>query len=203
MRTWRQKRSHTRRQQILDAALACFSEAGVPQTAVDEIARRAGASVGSLYHQFGNKNGLAAAVYLEGLTRYQEGLVPALTEQTDARAGIQAIVHFHLDWVESHAPWARFLMDARRADFLATLEDDIRQLNQSFGQAVAGWMTPHMQAGHLRPLPVDLLMSLLLGPCHEYIRGRLGQRPSTPPEEAGPLLADAAWRALGQPKEAP
>ena len=63
-----------RRQVILDAALEAFAERGTAAATVDDVRRRSGASVGSIYHHFGDKEGLAAALYVEGLRSYQEGL---------------------------------------------------------------------------------------------------------------------------------
>jgi AcrR family transcriptional regulator len=44
-----------RKQEILDAALRGFAEKGLAGTTVEEVRRRSGASVGSIYHHFGDK----------------------------------------------------------------------------------------------------------------------------------------------------
>jgi len=189
-------RSALRRHRIMEAALACFTAAGTAEARVPDIGRAAGASIGSIYHQFGSKEGLAAAVYLEGLRRYQQGLVATLENVTEAQAGILAVVNYHLTWAETNERWARYLLEARRADFMAGYEEDIQALNRAFGQALGAWLRPHVLAGRIRTLPLDLYPALLLGPCHEYVRGRLGGRAVTPREEAEALLGEAAWRAL-------
>jgi AcrR family transcriptional regulator len=58
-----QSRSASTRQAFLDAARAVFGEQGYAEASVAEIVRRAGASVGSLYHHFGGKNELFVALY--------------------------------------------------------------------------------------------------------------------------------------------
>jgi AcrR family transcriptional regulator len=60
-----QSRSVTTRQGFLDAARAVFGEQGFAEASVAEIVRRAGSSVGSLYHHFGGKNELFVALYDE------------------------------------------------------------------------------------------------------------------------------------------
>src|SRR5215470_14374357 len=67
--------SERRRKSILDAALACFLERGVAATTTEEIRDRSGASIGSIYHHFGDKEGLAGALYVEGIRSYQEGFL--------------------------------------------------------------------------------------------------------------------------------
>ena len=72
------KGTEERRREIIDAALACFTEAGFLATTMDDIRRRAEASNGSVYHHFKSKEQLAAAVYLTAISEYQVGLVKAL-----------------------------------------------------------------------------------------------------------------------------
>ena len=52
----------SRKQEILQAALACFTEFGVEATTIEMIRDRSGASIGSLYHHFGNRERIIAAL---------------------------------------------------------------------------------------------------------------------------------------------
>jgi AcrR family transcriptional regulator len=58
---WR-RRKEARPAEILDAALACFTEHGFAATRLDEVARRAGVTKGTLYLYFDNKEDLFKAV---------------------------------------------------------------------------------------------------------------------------------------------
>lgn len=69
-RTPRQARGQRRVDGILDAAEAVIAECGVTDASVQEIARRAGASVGSMYHFFPTKDAIVAALS----DRYTVGL---------------------------------------------------------------------------------------------------------------------------------
>lgn len=193
----RQPRSTARRREVLDAALDCFAKNGIAGTAIEDICSRSGTSVGSLYHQFGSKAGIAAALYLDALADFQAAVGARLAPATGARAGVQALIAAHLEWVGRHPGRARFLQEMRRADAVAVHEEEIRALNRAFGQAIGAWAQKHIAAGRLRRLPVDLFIAQLLGPAHEYVRGHLAGRESTPPDVAARLLGDAAWRAIG------
>lgn len=57
-----QKRGQQRVEAILDAAEAVFGEMGVEAATTNAIAERAGASVGSLYHFFANKDAILYAL---------------------------------------------------------------------------------------------------------------------------------------------
>jgi AcrR family transcriptional regulator len=63
--TRQQSRSAGTRRAFLDAARAVFGEVGFAEASVAEVVRRAGSSVGSLYHHFGGKNELFVALYDE------------------------------------------------------------------------------------------------------------------------------------------
>ena len=66
-----QKRGQQRVEAILDAAEAVFGEMGVDAATTNAIAERAGASVGSLYHFFANKDAILWALterYAEAVT---------------------------------------------------------------------------------------------------------------------------------------
>lgn len=193
----RQSRSAPRRRAALDAALACFSRKGVAAASIEEICAESGASVGSLYHQFGNKAGIAAALYLDSLASFQAHVGGRLKADSSAREGLRALIAGHIEWVEKNPERARFLQDMRRAEAMSGHEESIRQLNREFAGRVGGWAMPHIEAGRLRRLPIDLFMAQLLGPTHEYVRGRLAGRESTAPKRAIEHLVDAAWRALG------
>jgi AcrR family transcriptional regulator len=53
-------------ERILDAAEACFAERGYAGTSISEVCSRSGLPVGSIYHHFGNKEGLLVAVVDRG-----------------------------------------------------------------------------------------------------------------------------------------
>ena len=63
---WR-RRKEARPGEILDAALACFAERGFAATRLDDVARRAGVTKGTLYLYFPNKAELFKAVVRQAI----------------------------------------------------------------------------------------------------------------------------------------
>ena len=55
---------------VMKVALNHFSEVGIENVSVSSILAGADCSVGSLYHHFGNKEGIAEAVLLEGVNQF-------------------------------------------------------------------------------------------------------------------------------------
>ena len=191
-----QARSAGRRADILQAALACFTDKGVQATNMEDIRRRSGASTGSIYHHFTSKQDLAAHLYLAGLVDYQDGLLADLGRRRSARAGITGIVRYHLGWVEANPDWARYLHHRRRAAIVQGIEDEIHARNRTFVRALRDWQRARVEAGALADLPIDLFMSLVLGPVMEYTRYHLAGLVKTPLTQAARRLADAVWRSV-------
>jgi AcrR family transcriptional regulator len=186
----------SKRQQIIMAALECFSESSFVDTTMEDIRIRSGASNGSIYHHFKSKDQLAAAVYLEGIIDYQKGLAEELEKQSGAREGVHAIVRYHLGWVDKNRVWAKYLFSMRHADFMKLTEDSILQYNRDFGAELSSWFGAHIDKGNIRNLPRELYISLILGPCQEYARFWLTRNPQPDLEPIINEIAEAAWQGL-------
>jgi AcrR family transcriptional regulator len=185
-----------RRRRILEAALEVFLESGVDAASIDEVRRRSGASVGSLYHRFGSKEGIAAAVYVDALRDYQADFVAALDRARDAADGIRSVVRTHMRWVRGNPDRAQFLFAVAGADVRRAAGAELRDVNEPFYARVQSWLQRHVDSGELRSTSFDVVYALWLGPSQELARLWLarGRRSSLRTETT--LLADAAWRSL-------
>lgn len=190
-----------RKREIIESALACFSELGYERTGISDIRERARASTGSLYHHFGSKEQLAGEVYLEGIRDYQAGFISALEKETDAEKGIHAIIAFHLKWVDRNRQWAQYLFRMRHLEFMAQKENEFAEINQAFFAKIAAWFRNHIAAGAIRRLPPDLYAAILMGPCQEFSREYLAGHIETEIGAAATQLSAAVWRALGRKHE--
>src|ERR1700716_308203 len=178
--------SAPRKEAILAAALDRFVRQGYTATTVEDICRASGASVGSVYHHFGGKDRIAAALYVDGLADYQAGFLATLEAHDDARAGVEALVRHHLRWVREHPDVARFVLSGGGAEVL--------------GAAARGWSPPPPELPGSAP---DLLEPLLLGPAQEFARHWLAGHATTTPERAEDVLGIAALHAPTTPEESP
>jgi len=177
-----------RREAILEAALESFDATGA--TAIDEIKRRSGASVGSIYHHFGGVDAVAAALYVEILRGYQAGVMRALERATGAEDGVKALLRYHLRWVERNPERARFLLQSGAARTAAS--EELLELNRDLAAAVNDWVGRQPQ---IRPLRPEVFYAALFGPAQELSRAWLaGRTPSLRRLEGE--LAEAAWRAV-------
>lgn len=89
-----QAKRETRRQEILDAALRCFSRDGFHQTTTADIVRESGVSQGSLYLYFATKEDIVVALADE---RHQgEAMINALAQgEEDPIRGLLALIELY------------------------------------------------------------------------------------------------------------
>lgn len=182
----------SKRQALLDGALACFLEHGVVETTMEHVLTRSGASVGSLYHHFGGKEGLADALYVECLGAYHHNAGARLDSAGDAEAGVRAIVEHHLGWIVEHTDRAKFLL-AYRDHEIRPASDELRSLNRTFYGHLERWITERIAVD---PPPLPAVISQWLGPTHSFSRHWLTGQVRVTPDEARPFLSDSAWHAL-------
>ena len=92
----------SRRQEIVDAARTCFLRAGFHRTTTDEICREAAITPGGLYHYFGGKDEIIAAVIQQSANEVVGRLRTMLEEAGDMRAAFGDITSFFME--QMHDP---------------------------------------------------------------------------------------------------
>jgi AcrR family transcriptional regulator len=185
-----------RRRAILQAALASFEALGYEASTIEDIRRRSRASIGSIYHHFGGKAGIASALYAEGLADYQARLLARMRRTRTAEHLVKAVVRHHIDWAAANPSWARYLMGMRRLEAVVAIEVRLRELNQDFVREAVALIRPHMDRGEIAPLQFEILMSLLFGPAQEFLRLWFAGRAELGLRQARELLAKAAWESV-------
>lgn len=188
-----------RRRRILAAALGCFDESGVEAASIAEICARSGASVGSVYHHFGNKDGIVRALLVEGLRSNMEHLRARLARVQRPREAVQTVVRSLIEWIVAHPDWARFIY-ANLGDAGHRNDPGLRAVNAEYARLIADHFGPHLRAGAFRHLPRECWASLVLGPAHDYARRWLKGQTTTPPSTHVEVFARAAWDAVRRPR---
>ncbi len=182
---------------VLAHALACFNETGIEASKIDDVRQRSGQSVGTIYHHFKNKEGVAAALFFVGFDDQSQAIAQALAKADgEIQRMVAALIEAYMAWTERAAGMARFLMLARDQMaqgpsgevLIERLLARYRPMDEQLARAMA--------EGRIRKVPEDLIPALVLGPAESYCRGWLAGRRSLPPSQCSALLADAAWRSL-------
>jgi AcrR family transcriptional regulator len=156
-----------RRRSILDAALRVFNQKGYARASIQEIRRLSGASTGSLYHHFGAKEGIAAAVFLDGLERWQEALLASVDWEAPAAQGLAAFIDAHFMWVAENTDLARYMLARQESEVALASRAASKQLNRAFGMQLDRWLRTVKKRGEVRNEPTRVLMAAAMGPCRE------------------------------------
>jgi AcrR family transcriptional regulator len=85
------------RQLLIDAAKAGFSEFGLNMS-LEEIARRAGVGIGTLYRHFPSREAVVEAVYRREVEQLAEA-VPQLLETSPAGEALHKWMHLFVDYI--------------------------------------------------------------------------------------------------------
>lgn len=181
---------------ILQAALACFNEAGIEATTIEAIRTRCDTSVGNLYHHFGSKEGVVSALFFAALDDQQVAREAALSQAKTLKDGVYAQVASFVDWVVSQPEWARFQFQARSLVASGEAADALRERNRQRNRQFRAWVATVPDAALLARLPAELVSSLIIGQAESYCRAWIAGRVQTSPYVFRETLAKAAWASL-------
>lgn len=183
------------RASLLSLALDAFDSWGFDHVTVGHICATAGISNGSFFHLFPAKECLAAELYLEALAHYHRVMLATLADDPPATRAIDALIRAHLGWVVRQRPRARFLFEQSRAEWLERVRSQQDAENARFREVIESWQTRHIDAGELRPLPLRVFISQVIGPAQLLCRAWLSRRDRSPPVKYVTELVDCAVRA--------
>ena len=187
------------KRRILLGALACFNEHGIEPTTIEMLKERCDASVGNLYHHFGSKEGLVAALFFAALDDQGTLTEARLAQATTLREGVAALVLSYVDWVTAQPELARYLFQARAAVAKGPHGRELQQRNRQRGKTLMAWFTQPQHLAGLRDWPAELFPSLIIGQAENYCRAWLSGRVKTSPEHYREMLAEAAWSSVARP----
>jgi AcrR family transcriptional regulator len=157
--------AQSRREQILDAAMALFCEKGVRGTSVREIARSVGVTEGLLYHYFSSKGDLVAACWAErSWKQHIELMVPQAAERP-LRDALRSLLTDMMRGIHQSGALVRMQMAEMLQD--ADLAGAVGAQSASGRQIIADFVAERQRRGEVRP-DVDpmTLAWLLLGYVH-------------------------------------
>jgi AcrR family transcriptional regulator len=185
-----------RRAAILDAALDCFIGQGVEATTIDDIVKGSGSSIGSLYHHFGSKEGVAAGLFIDGIQRLNADLMRKLKRCRSAQESVRTVVTQYSDWVTRHRDIARYLLNSRDISFPPATKDQLREIHRDYIADVFRWFGPYVRDGQMKALPINTYVPIISGPIQDYTRHWLAGQVKDSPAKVKDVFADAAWNAV-------
>jgi AcrR family transcriptional regulator len=159
-------------EQLLAAARDVLTERGA-DAPLEEIARRAGLGIGTLYRRFPNRQALLRAVVLDALARSGAAASAALEESPDAFGALARYMHAALDVkVAAVIPALMDLVDLEDPEMLAARDQATAPVVTIINAAHAeGSLRPEVSFGD-----VGLMIVRLAHPLPGPIPADLGRR---------------------------
>ncbi|UUU39306.1 TetR/AcrR family transcriptional regulator [Streptomyces sp. NBC_00162] len=192
----KQQRGEATVDQLLTAALRVFAESGQQGFTVNAVVSASGVSLGSLYHHFGNFDGLAAALYIRCMDQLCDDMVAALTRCRTARTGVQAWVSSYLRFTQEHRDVALFLHASAYSGYLVAHAEEIGAAKAEKFASIMQWLGVRMERGEIAPLPAPVIEVMVMGPLTEAARRWLSSTYEIDLTEAARHLPELIWRAL-------
>jgi AcrR family transcriptional regulator len=146
-------RAEERRQQIMEAALACFARKGYHKTTMDDIVAESGLSKGTLYWYFKNKDDLFISLIKSYFLSIGQDISAILEQDATAshklRAIAQETAQFFLETKEFFNVFLEFWM-------LSALNEELNQLFSNiliqYREVLARVITQGIEAGEFKPV---------------------------------------------------
>ncbi|HTN32514.1 MAG TPA: TetR/AcrR family transcriptional regulator [Marinobacter sp.] len=184
------------KREILEHALICFNEFGVEATTIDAIKTRCNSSVGAIYHHFGNKEGVLAALLFAAQDDQRMWVKPYLESVESLHDFVTALVVSYIDWVVANPDWARFVYQARSSVAKGPHRQELKRRNAENFRNLREVLNRVQAKGATLNVPSELLPSLIIGAAENYCRAWLAGRVETSPAGFRDQLSEAAWRSV-------
>jgi AcrR family transcriptional regulator len=160
---------------IISAAGAIIDEQGVEGLRIAEVCERAGVGSSSIYHLFGDRDGLVAATLTDRFDRTLEGsssiqqlsdLMWTASADEVAAFGRSYLTSFYTDAARERARWARVTAlgaACHRPPLIERLGDAL----QAYVERMRAVLALAQVAGHIDPR-VDPVAAALFGQAHQF-----------------------------------
>lgn len=189
--------SYSARDRILAAALKLFVEQGYFNTNIPDLSRESKCSVGSIYHNFKNKEEVATALYQEGIKAFRNMLQDALRTTNNPIDTIRTTVKAFLQFSEVNHQLSKYLWLCRHNEFMSGMIQHPTRIGfDPLGRALTKSIKSGIKEGMLQPLKANIIWSILFGVPAGYVRDWLDGYNDQPPSSVANELAELCVRSL-------
>ncbi len=161
-----------RRQQILDAARHLLFEKGLAATSVNQIARIAELSIGTVYFYFENKEDIFAALQAEGLEILHREVLSACQPAADPEVTLARVADAYYRFSEAHKNYfdvIHYFLSATDVVFSPAVKQQIDRHGQRILKLVEDVIAEGIATGRFRPVTARRYALLFWGLIHGLI----------------------------------
>ncbi|WP_260482552.1 TetR/AcrR family transcriptional regulator [Sphingomicrobium flavum] len=192
-----QSRSEKTKRRVLAATGELIIEKGLYDVTLKDIEARSGVSNGSIFHHFGNKDGVFAQIFAQERLDYLVSVADAIIafdgeDPCDAfGAGARAALQWQCDHPDR---FSRLIAQFNNSQWMVEHEHVWIELAHQIEQPVIDWARPHFEARRLPLLPATFFQSFMTGATERLTHGWLTHRLDRPSvefaDEAAMMVAE-------------
>ncbi len=189
------KSNRNARELVLETAIHLFTQQGYFNTSVPDIVRESGVSTGSIYHHFGDKEGIAKALF-DMLVERMESVFNDIEHQHDtAQARCRAVIELLFRITEEEPEVMTYMLFVKHKEFMPSMAPicSSRPFRQMREMVVNG-----MNTGEVRPMDAMVAATAVFGGALRMISLRLDGVLEQPLEEYLDEIWSSAWRSVCQ-----
>ena len=158
---------------VLDAAEEVFAECSYVQASIEEIARRAEISVGTLYNLFHSKEDIYRGVLSRSQEAFFKNLERCIEETRGPKDRVHAVIRCSFEHFSKYSRQFRLYVSATNGfqwELKSNLEQDAFETQQKFMRRLVEICQRGMDDGVFKKgLPAELMAVTLLGVPHSFL----------------------------------
>ncbi|MDZ7805349.1 TetR/AcrR family transcriptional regulator [Thiohalophilus sp.] len=180
-------------EQVLGAALELFTEQGYFNTSIPDIVKVSAVSTGSIYHYFGDKEGIARSLYESLVERMEAQFSQIEAAHPTAHDRCRAVIQRLFELTEQEPAVMRFMLFSRHREFIPDQKPvcSSRPFVQMREMVAAG-----MKSGEVREMTPVVAASAVFGGALRLIQLRLDGILDAPLPEYLDEIWQCAWRSV-------
>jgi AcrR family transcriptional regulator len=180
-------------QQVLGTAIRLFTEQGYFNTSVPAIVRESGVSTGSIYHHFGDKEGVAIALFNNLVERMEKEFDDIEHRNNNAHDRCRAIIELLFEITEKEPEVMSFMLFVKHKEFMPGMAPvcSSRPFKQMRAMVSRG-----MGTGEVKQLDEMVAASSIFGGALRLISLRLDGVLENSLEHYIEEIWDCAWRSV-------
>jgi AcrR family transcriptional regulator len=180
-------------EQVLAAALTLFTEQGYFNTSIPDIVKASSVSTGSIYHHFGDKEGIARQLYETLVQRMEAALGEIETAHESTADRCKAVVELLFRMTEEEPEVMRFMLFSRHREFIPDQKPVCS--SRPFVQ-MRELVTAGMRNGEVREMSPIVAASAVFGGALRLIQLRLDGILDAPLPQYLEEIWQCAWRSV-------
>ncbi len=181
------------REQVLDTAIYLFTQQGYFNTSIPDIVRESGVSTGSIYHHFGDKEGIAKALFDMLIVRMENVFSDIERQHDTAQARCRAVIELLFRIAEEEPEVMTYMLFIKHRELMPGMapicsSKPFRQMREMIAKGI--------KAGEVRPMDDMVAAASVFGGALRMISLRLDGVLERPLDEYLDEIWSCAWRSV-------